>query len=98
MKTKKKSLDEKEKAAKKEAITAKLREHPEVLFAYLHGSFLTQEFFNDIDLALYLTKLPDSVLDYELNMEVTLGNAAAGIPVDVRVLNAAPLSFQYNVI
>ena len=94
----KKSFDEKEKAAIKEALAGKLRQHPEILFAYLHGSFLTREVSNDIDLALYLQTKPDSVLDYELNMEVILTNSVPGIPVDVRVLNGAPLSFQYNVI
>lgn len=98
MKKNKKSFDAKDKTAIIEAIIGKLREHPEILFAYLHGSFLTSESFNDIDLALYLQTRPDSVLDYELNMEVILTNTIARVPVDVKLLNGAPLSFQYNVI
>ena len=98
MKKNKKSFDAKDKATITEAIVGKLQEHPEILFAYLHGSFLTNEFFNDIDLALYLRKIPDSLLEYELNMEVILSNAVLGAPVDVRLLNGAPLSFQYNVV
>ena len=98
MKKNKKSFDAKDKATITEAIVGKLQEHPEILFAYLHGSFLTNEFFGDIDLALYLSKIPGSLLEYELNMEVILSNAVLGAPVDVRLLNGAPLSFQYNVV
>ena len=98
MKKNKKSVDVKDKATITEAIVGKLQEYPEILFAYLHGSFLTNEFFNDIDLALYLSKIPDSLLEYELKMEVILRNTVLGAPVDVRLLNGAPLSFQYNVV
>jgi predicted nucleotidyltransferase len=98
MKKNKKSFDVKDKATITEALVGKLQEHHEILFAYLHGSFLTNAFFNDIDLALYLSKIPDSLLEYELNMEVILRNAVLGAPVDVRLLNGAPLSFQYNVV
>lgn len=97
MKKNKKSFDAKDKTTITEAIVGKLQEHPEILFAYVHGSFLTNEFFSDIDLALYLSKIPGSLLEYELNMEVILSNAVLGAPVDVRLLNGAPLSFQYNV-
>jgi len=98
MRLNKKLFEAENKAAIAEAIVCKLQEHPEILFAYLHGSFLTNEFFNDIDLALYLRKIPDSLLEYELNMEVILSNVVVGAPVDVRLLNGAPLSFQYNVV
>lgn len=98
MRLNKKLFGAENKAAIAEAIFCKLQEHPEILFAYLHGSFLTNEFFNDIDLALYLRKIPDSLLEYELNMEVILSNVVVGAPVDVRLLNGAPLSFQYNVV
>ena len=98
MRQNKKLFEAENKAAIAEAIVCKLQEHPEVLFAFLHGSFLTNEFFNDVDLALYLRKIPDSLLEYELNMEVILSNVMVGSPVDVRLLNGAPLSFQYNVV
>ena len=98
MRQNKKLFEAENKASIAEAIVCKLQEHPEILFAYLHGSFLTNEFINDIDLALYLRKIPDSLLEYELNMEVILSNVVLGAPVDVRLLNGAPLSFQYNVV
>jgi predicted nucleotidyltransferase len=97
MKQNKKTFSTKEKLFTTEAIVVKLQERSEILFAYLHGSFLNNDCFNDIDLALYLKKMPDSLLEYELNMEVIMSYAVVGVPVDVRLMNSAPLSFQYNV-
>jgi hypothetical protein len=98
MKKGKKPFSAKDKAALTEAIAGELQNHPEILFAYMHGSFLTSEFFNDIDLALFLRKTPPSLVEYELNMEVLLSRVVGGMPVDVRLLNGAPLSFQFNVV
>ena len=98
MRPNKKAYTKEEKLVAAEALTCKLQKHSEILFAYLHGSFLNDDCFNDIDLALYLKKIPDSLLEYELNMEVILSYAGVGVPVDVRLLNGAPLSFQYNVV
>ena len=98
MRPNKKAYTKEEKLVAAEALTCKLQEHSEILFAYLHGSFLNNDCFNDIDLALYLKKMPDSLLEYELNMEVIMSYAVVGVPVDVRLLNGAPLSFQYNVV
>ncbi|RLC75699.1 MAG: nucleotidyltransferase domain-containing protein [Chloroflexi bacterium] len=71
--------------------------------AYVHGSFIKDEPFHDIDLALYYDPLPQGpVLDRELDLEVELWEALRrvrfNIPVDVRILNAAPLSFRFVVI
>ncbi len=71
----------------------------EVLFEYIHGSFIRGKGFRDIDIALYLRDdmLKDRITDYEIEMEIKLENALK-YPVDVRVLNHAPLSFQYRAI
>jgi len=98
MQKNKKSFSAKDKEAISAAIARKLQEHPEILFAYLHGSFLTNEVFNDIDLAVYLRKTPASLVEYELNMELTLNKAVKGFPIDVRLLNGAPVSFQFSVV
>jgi len=74
-----------------------LAENAEVLFAYVHGSFITQEQFRDVDVAVYLTSEPEELLQAELDLEVNLCNLLR-YPVDVRILNRAPLSFRYNVI
>ncbi|MEW6068693.1 MAG: nucleotidyltransferase domain-containing protein [Nitrospirota bacterium] len=79
-------------------IAAMLSEHKEILFAYLHGSFLKENSFHDIDIAVYLKKVPSSPLTYELEMEKKLSDAADNHEVEVRILNISPLSFRYNVI
>ena len=79
-------------------IKTSLSNHPDIVFAYLHGSFVTEEKFRDIDLAFYLQELPPLPLQVELQLETEFGNEVRKYPVDVRILNRAPLSFQYNVI
>jgi hypothetical protein len=71
--------------------------------AYVHGSFVEKGPFRDIDVALYYHPTPDfNLLDRELDLEVALEEALieAGfrMPVDVRIINRAPLSFRYRVI
>ena len=75
-----------------------LRGMPEILFAYVHGSFLKDR-FRDVDVAVYLGGNYDkkSILKEELKLEELLEREIE-YPVDVRVLNNAPLSFRFNVI
>ena len=91
-------IDKVSKKAVKEAIRAVFKKHEEILFAYLHGSFVKKDAFRDIDVAIYLERMPASVLEYELQMETDLMEALRKYIIDVRVLNGAPLSFKYNVI
>lgn len=67
-------------------------------FAYVHGSFVMENQFRDVDVAVYLKTTPSSPLQLELNLETELGGIVDKYPVDVRILNVAPLSFRYNVI
>lgn len=82
-------------------ITDSLSACVELDFAYLHGSFINEEEFGDIDIAVYLIKdahlSKDSLIKYEIDMEVKL-EKLTGYPVDIRVINNAPLSFRYNVL
>ncbi len=80
-----------------EQIRAFLEKREEVSFAYLHGSYLTEDAFRDIDVAVHLATMPESTLEYELALEAILMEIA-DLPVDLRILNEAPLSFIYNVI
>ncbi len=89
-------------AAEKEEIKGRVREAlqrlPEVLFAYLHGSFLEAPAFRDLDVALYVDEeqVPrDGVISYELEKAASL-DRTAGCPVDVKVLNYAPPPFRYH--
>jgi predicted nucleotidyltransferase len=89
--------------ARKQELKAQLRERlavrPEVRFAYLHGSFLERETLGDVDVAVSVEPagLPgDAVTAYELALGDEL-EKGLGVPVDVRVLEDAPVSFQYAV-
>jgi len=70
----------------------------EISFAFAHGSFVKEDHFRDIDIAIFLDQIPEHLLDYELSLETELMNTVGTYQVDVRVLNTAPLSFKYNVI
>lgn len=68
----------------------------EIVFAYLHGSFLRGD-FRDIDIAIFLTERGKrEALEYELNLENELKDLT-GFSSDVRALNYSPLSFRFNV-
>lgn len=77
------------------AIKDRLSREPGLLFAYLHGSFVTSETFRDIDIGLYARDHTDvsyeAALSYELSQ--TLGQE-----VEVKVINGAPVAFQMAVL
>ena len=87
-----------EKESILETFKACLQNEADLIFAYLHGSFFTEDRFKDIDIAVFLDPLPSSPLEAELELESKLSEALKGYPVDVRILNSASLSFRYNVI
>ncbi len=70
----------------------------EIIFAYLHGSFAEGLPYNDIDLAVYVDRARvEDLFDYEMDLSVELTRALR-FPVDVRVLNDAPLGFKHSVL
>jgi hypothetical protein len=79
-------------------IVTMLQKENHILFAYLHGSFLQNE-FRDIDIGIYTEKnlSKKNNLSYELSFEEKLQHHIF-YPVDVRILNNAPLSFSFSVI
>ena len=66
-----------------------------VVFAYLHGGFVERRFFRDVDVAVWLEDPGDRRL-VEVDLPARL-EAELGIPIDVRVLNEAPLPFRHHV-
>ena len=72
------------------------RHHEEVVVAYLFGSFVKSESFSDIDTGLIMRSEPDQPLNFELTLENQLEKIVK-YPVDVRILNKAPLAFSQNV-
>jgi uncharacterized protein len=90
-----------------EALTRFLSEREEIRFAYVHGSFLDRDDFNDIDIGIYIDskKLPgiDS-LRYELGLSVEAEDRLKPgesfkryVPIDIKVINDAPVTFRYAV-
>jgi uncharacterized protein len=86
------------KARLTEEIKTFFRGRPDIIFAYLHGSFLKAERFRDIDVAVFLKDSVSSALQVEIQLETELAKVIKKFPVEIRVLNRAPLSFRYNVI
>lgn len=80
----------------KKKLIDTLRRHDEISFAYLHGSFGKFP-FRDIDIGAYCLIPHDAVFDFELTIASQL-ETAARYPVDFRVLNYAPIGFQFSVI
>lgn len=98
MKYKYYSLSGDEKSALESAAKAFLGEQTGILFAYIHGSFVTGERFRDIDIAVFYGDPPGQSIEEELSLETTLSRVMKNLPVDLRILNGAPPSFRYNVI
>jgi predicted nucleotidyltransferase len=82
----------------KSAIREILKTKTEVGFAFLHGSFLEDGSFHDIDVAVFISEdeIPEDFLDYELFLSSIL-ESRVRLPVDVKILNHAPIAFRYEV-
>lgn len=91
-------LSQEEKKEIKNNLSSLLSNKDEIIFAYIHGSFIDAYWFRDLDIAVYLAenKLEKRTLGYELSLSVELEKALK-LPVDIKILNYAPLSFRYEV-
>lgn len=89
----------------REAIIAALQnvledEH-DVVLGYLHGSLARDEaHVGDADVGLLLEGDPsnEECLDRELALEQSINESVQGLPIDVRILNHAPVTFRFAVI
>ena len=85
----------------RQRLQAALKPHQEIVFAYLHGSFLDGDLpYHDVDVAVYLEPIwvtGRDLFEYEMTLSVDL-TLALHIPVDVHVLNQAPFGFQHSVL
>jgi predicted nucleotidyltransferase len=83
----------------KDALALCLQDRPEILFAMLYGSAAEGLPFRDLDIGLFVDRVsvPASAeLDYAFALADELERVASH-PVDVWVINDAPLPFRYNV-
>lgn len=88
-----------------EELAAALRARPEVLFAFVHGSYartaqpLGKSGFRDIDIGVFVdsSQVPaEKELDFALALEDVLNQLSPHV-VDVQVINSAPITFRYHV-
>jgi len=83
-----------------ETIKTVLQRQPNIVFAFLHGSFLSEPSFHDIDVRVFLdTENLSGYLDLELDLSQKLEDALdSEFPVEEKVINEGPLSFRFHVI
>lgn len=79
-------------------IKKELEKYDDIVFAYIFGSFVDSDRYNDIDVAIFL-KNPekDRLMEREFELERILEDKIR-ISFDVRIINFAPISFVYNVL
>jgi predicted nucleotidyltransferase len=80
----------------KQRLVSAIEAEGRILFAYLHGSYVIFT-FRDIDIGAYCAIPKGEVFDFELEMSSKL-EIISGYPVDFKVINYAPLGFQFSVI
>ena len=81
-------------------IASFLTRQPHIVFAFLFGSFLTDNVFRDIDVGIFVERLsPAEFFDTEINLACRLEKELnSSYPVEVKIINAAPLAFAFQVI
>ena len=82
------------------ALRVTLEQRPEVLEAYVFGSFARQEEqpHSDVDVAVYLVSLPAEGLGADAQIAADLMRALGSDRVDVVVLNTAPPLLYHRVL
>src|SRR3569832_2051467 len=79
-------------------LAAAFAREPNMAFAYLYGSFVDADAFHDVDIGLYVSRYkPDQDPLYVLDLTQRLADLVP-FPIDVRILNDAPVSFLYHVL
>jgi hypothetical protein len=81
------------------AIAEILMQTEGIDFSYIFGSFIDVDIpFHDIDLGVFFVGNNRLQMSEDANNLATILSRKTGYPVDVRVLNNAPVSFVYNVL
>jgi predicted nucleotidyltransferase len=92
------SISEEEYEKTIKGLQEMIQNEPQIIFAYLHGSFIERSNFGDLDLALFVNEIPEKeFMSYEFDLERLIERVLV-YPADVRILNNAPSSFCYTVI
>ncbi len=92
------NLAENERELIKLKLKRILKSHGEIEFAFLYGSFLERMPFRDLDIGIYVQNMDkNSVTNYAIGLAAEL-SAELKIPVDIRAINFAPLTFIFHVL
>jgi predicted nucleotidyltransferase len=75
------------------SLSQLLASRTDVLFAYVHGSFVQGREFRDIDVAIWMAPNASRRADLELAVDLS---RATGYPVDVRKVNDAPVAVLFH--
>ncbi len=86
--------DERERIRR--TLVAVLESEPDLEFAWLHGSFLGADEFRDIDIGVHLRAPVEVRMRRGMELAVRL-DQEIGFPIDVRVLNDAPVTILFHV-
>lgn len=86
----------------KRILTPLFKSNREIIAAYLYGSFLQSENYNDIDIGILVEKrISDPLYESRIarDIEVLLASSFdIDAPIDVRVLNDRPLRFLFSIL
>ncbi|MBW2039128.1 MAG: nucleotidyltransferase domain-containing protein [Deltaproteobacteria bacterium] len=93
------SLSNKEKGRIIEFLKNELSKDKRVVSAFLYGSFLDEDLFRDIDVGVFIRDTNSLPPLYEFQLGDKLSRALKdAFPVEVRIINEAPVTFLYHVI
>ena len=88
-------LSPREKGALLDRLRRELMGMEDIVFAYVHGGFVERDEFRDVDVAIWIRD-PEKAFYYTVDFSAKL-EIKFKLPIDVHVLNEAPLSFKYHV-
>lgn len=92
------TLDHDERSRIMDQFVSELASEPGMAFAYLYGSFVDSEAFRDVDVGVYMRSMAPGEMTTRAMALAQCLSTKVRLPVDVRVLNAAPIPFLYHVL
>ena len=103
MKRKALQIEEAEKSKIVDHLVSVLETTPDILFAFLFGSFLHSSVFQDIDVGVFLKDYescePVDLFNFEYDLARKIEkDLMSAYPIEIKVINKAPVSFVFHVI
>ena len=86
-------MSREEREALLRALAERLESERGIVFAYVHGGFVERSFFRDVDVAVWVED-EERAFYYTVDLSARM-ESELGVPVDVQVLNGAPIPFRY---